>query len=78
MTETIPVRIDSDMLETLDLLVELGFYKNRSEAIRELMKKGLEAGTEVKELGKIVKIMERLDKTGKVDLSGLELERERF
>ncbi len=78
MTETVPVRIDKDMLETLDLFVKLGFYKNRSEAIRELMKKGLEAGDEAKELGKIVKVMERLDKAGKVDLSGLELERERF
>ena len=78
MTETVPVRIDKEILETLDLFVKLGFYKNRSDAIRELMKKGMEAREEVKELGRIVKIVERLDATRKVDLSGLELERERF
>lgn len=78
MTETVPVRIDKEILETLDLFVRLGFYKNRSDAIRELMKKGMEAREEVKELGRIVKIVEKLDTTRKVDLSGLELERERF
>jgi len=78
MTETVPVRIDKEILDTLDLFVKLGFYKNRSDAIRELMKKGMEAREEAKELGRIVKIVERLDSTRKVDLSGLELERERF
>jgi len=78
MTETVPVRIDKEILETLDLFVKLGFYKNRSQAIRELTKKGLEARDEVKELGRIVKIVEKLDSARKVDLSGLELERERF
>ena len=78
MTETVPVRIDKEILETLDLFVKLGFYKNRSDAIRELMKKGMEAREEVKELGRIVKIVERLDTERKVDLSGLELQRERF
>ncbi len=78
MTEIVPVRIDKETLDTLDLFVTLGFYKSRSEAIRELMKKGLEARDEVKELGRMVKIVESLDRAGKIDLSGLELERERF
>ena len=78
MTEIVPVRIDKETLDTLDLFVTLGFYKSRSEAIRELMKKGIEARDEVKELGRLVKAVESLDRTGKVDLSGLELERERF
>ncbi len=78
MTETVPVRIDKEILDTLDLFVKLGFYKNRSDAIRELMKKGMEAREEAKELGRIVKIVERLDNARKGDLSGLELERERF
>ncbi len=78
MTEIVPVRIDKETLDTLNLFVTLGFYRSRSEAIRELMKKGLEARDEVKELGRMVKIVESLDRAGKVDLSGLELERERF
>jgi len=78
MTQTVPVRLGKDMLETIDLLVKLGFYGNRSEAIRELMKKGLEAREDLKELGKMVKIVEKLDKAGRIDFSGLELERERF
>ena len=56
----------------------LGIYKSRSEGIRELMKKGLEARDERREMGRMVKIVERLDRAGKIDLSGLELERERF
>jgi hypothetical protein len=42
------------------------------------MKKGPEAADQMKELGKLVKVVEKLDKAGKVDLSGLELERDRF
>jgi len=78
MTQTVPVRLSKEMLETVDLFVKLGFYSNRSEAIRELMKKGLEAGEEMKELAKMVKVVERLDKAGRIDFSGLELERDRF
>ena len=78
MAETVPVRIDKETLETVDLFVKLGFYRNRSEVIRDLMKKGLQARDEMKELGKLVKIVERLDKEGKIDFSGLELERDRF
>ncbi len=78
MTEIVPVRIDKEILGTLDLFVTLGYYKSRSEAIRELMKKGIEARDEVKVLGRLVKMVESLDKAGKIDLSGLELERDRF
>ena len=78
MTEIVPVRIDKEILDTLDLFVTLGYYKSRSEAIRELMKKGIEARDEVKVLGRLVKMVESLDKAGKIDLSGLELERDRF
>lgn len=78
MTETVPVRLDKELLETLDLFVSLGFYGTRSEAIRELMKKGIEARNEAKELGVLVKVVERLDESGELDLSGLELQRDRF
>ena len=38
----------------------------------------LESGCEFKELCKLVKAVEKLDKAGKADLSGLELESDRF
>ena len=78
MTDIVPVRIDKETLDTLDLFVTLGLHKSRSEAISELMKKGLEASDEVKELGRLVKAIGSLDRAGKVDLSSLELERERL
>jgi Arc/MetJ-type ribon-helix-helix transcriptional regulator len=78
MTESVPVRIGRETLDTLDLLVNMGIYKNRSEAIRELMKKGLEGQDRIKELDRIIMVIESLDKAGKIDLSGLKLERERF
>ena len=78
MTETIPVRIDRETLDTIDLLVRIGLYSTRSQAMRELMKKGIESQHEVKKLGKLVKLIERLDLEGKLDFSGLELQRDRF
>jgi len=70
--------MDHDILETLNLFVGLGFYHSRSEAIRELMKKGLEAHEDVKKLGRVVKVIGRLDRDGKIDLPGLVLERDRL
>jgi Arc/MetJ-type ribon-helix-helix transcriptional regulator len=78
LTQTVPVRIEGETLETVDMLVKLGFYKTRSDAIRELTKKGLEAREETKELGKLLKAIGMLDKRGKLDFSGLELERDGF
>jgi Arc/MetJ-type ribon-helix-helix transcriptional regulator len=76
MTETIPVRMDSDTVETLELLVKLGLYSNRSEAVRELMKLGLDSQKEMKNLSKLVRVVRELDASGKLDFSGLDLERE--
>lgn len=76
MTETVPVRMDRDMLESLDLLVKTGLYPNRSEAIRELMKKGFDSLDGPRSLGRLVKLIRELDSAGKLDFSGLSLERE--
>lgn len=76
MTETIPVRLDRQTLSTLDLLVKTGLYRNRSEAIRELMKRGLDSQEELKQLGKLVKVIGDLDSSGKLDFTRLKLDRE--
>jgi Arc/MetJ-type ribon-helix-helix transcriptional regulator len=75
MTETIPVRLDRETLETLDLFVKSGLYRNRSDAIRELMKRGLDSQEGLRKLGRIVKLIQTLDSKGKLDFAGLNLER---
>lgn len=76
MTETIPVRLDRETIETLDLFVKTGLYRNRSDAIRELMKKGLNSQNELKQLGHIVKLIHKLDTAGRLDFAGLKLDRD--
>jgi Arc/MetJ-type ribon-helix-helix transcriptional regulator len=76
MTETIPVRLDRETVDTLDLLVKTGLYRNRSEAIRELMKRGLDSKEELKKLGKLVKLIQTMDSNGKLDFAGVRLDRE--
>lgn len=75
MTKTIPVRLDRETLETLDLFVKTGLYRNRSEAIRELMK-GLDSQDELKHLGHLVKLIHKLDTAGRLDFAGLKLDRD--
>lgn len=76
MTETIPVRLSRETIETIDLFVKTGLYPNRSEAIRELMKRGLDSQKELKQLGKLIKIIESLDSAGKLNFAGIKLDRE--
>lgn len=76
MTETIPVRMDRETLETLDLLVKTGLYPNRSEAVRELMRRGLDSQGGLKILGRLVRQLRELDSAGRLEFSGLALERE--
>jgi Arc/MetJ-type ribon-helix-helix transcriptional regulator len=76
MTETIPVRLDRETIDTLDLLVKTGLYRNRSEAIRELIKRGLDSQEELKKLGKLVKMIETMDSDGKLNFAGVKLDRE--
>lgn len=76
MTETIPVRLNRETLETIDLFVKTGLYANRSEAIRELMKLGLDSQEELKQLGNLVKIIQSLDSAGKLNFAEVKLDRE--
>lgn len=76
MTQTIPVRMDRETLEALDLLVKTGLYRNRSEAVRQLMKRGLESQDSLRRLGRLVRLLSELDSKKKLDFSGISLERE--
>ena len=67
---------DTETLETLDLFVSMGLYANRSEAVRELMRLGLDSQQGLKGLGRLVKKVRDLDGSGKLDFTGLKLERE--
>ena len=37
----IPINLDDEIIEKIDLLVKKGFYKNRSEALRDQILKNL-------------------------------------
>ncbi len=56
MSQVVPLRIDKRMLRNIDLLVELGLFSSRNEALRELVKNGIE------NLGEHVRIIELVDK----------------
>ena len=76
MTVTIPAWLDRETLETLDLFVKTGLYRNRSEAIRELMRQGLDSKEGIKKLGAIVSTIHKLDSAGKLNFAPLKLERD--
>ncbi len=52
-----PLRIDKEVLEAVDKLVELGVFNSRTEALRELVKTGLRA---YENLTRIAEAAERL------------------
>ncbi len=60
----------------MDLFVKTGLYRNRSEAIRDLMRLGLDSQEGLRRLGRLVKLLESLDSAGKLNFAGLDLERE--
>lgn len=68
--------MDRETLETLDLFVKTGLYGNRSEAIRDLMKRGLDSQQGLKRLGRLVRLLRDLDSAGKLSFAGLDLQRE--
>ncbi|MHA2363105.1 MAG: ribbon-helix-helix domain-containing protein [Candidatus Hodarchaeales archaeon] len=38
----IPINLDDELISKVDLLVKKGLYKNRSEALRDQIKKGID------------------------------------
>ena len=67
---TIPIRLDDDIIKKIDALVAKGKYKNRSEALRDQIIRGLEnisliedSSKNVKEFDTILKKMLSLKKS---------------
>ncbi len=56
-SQVVPVRLDRELLEFVDALVQLGVFGSRSEALRELISAGLE---ELKWVPKVVEAVEKL------------------
>ena len=59
MVRVVPVRLDNDVIGFIDMLVELGVYNSRSEALRDLVKIGME---ELKWMAKVNKAVDKLFK----------------
>ena len=49
-SRTIPVRMRDDDIRQVDLLVELGMFNSRGEALRELIKLGVKNLSDVAEI----------------------------
>ena len=56
-SQVVPLRLDRETLESIDLLVELGIFSSRSEALRVLVEIGLSS---YKGLARIAKAVEKL------------------
>ena len=56
-SQVVPLRIDKEVLDAVDRLVELGVFRSRTEALRELVKTGLKA---YEKLTRIAEGVERL------------------
>ncbi|GIU72546.1 MAG: hypothetical protein KatS3mg003_2030 [Candidatus Nitrosocaldaceae archaeon] len=68
MSKITPVRLDDDTIKQLDMLVSLGIFSSRNEAIRELIKLGISNIDEIKEIMNIVKQLEELDDKMPIEL----------
>lgn len=50
---TIPIGLDEKIIEKIDLLIKIGRYKNRTEALRDQIVKGLEKISLLEENNKV-------------------------
>lgn len=73
VTKIVPIRLKEEELKQIDELVEYGIFQSRCEAIRELIKIGIDNLTYLSEVFEAVKKLFELEKIeGKIpiDLSG--------
>ncbi len=61
-SRVIPVRLDDDDLAFIDLLVKLGIYRSRSEAIRELIRAGMRSHEDIVKVAKAVEELFRMER----------------
>lgn len=66
-SRTIPVRMRDDDIRQVDLLVELGVFNSRGEALRELIKLGVKNLSDVAEIAAALERLSELeDKEGDI------------
>lgn len=69
-TVVVPVRLKSRDLEQIDQLIELGIFKSRSEALRELIKLGIENLRHIAETSRALEKLFKLEKSeGRIPIS---------
>ncbi len=56
-SRVVPIRLDRETLTLIDMLVSLGIYRSRSEAVRELVRTG---AREFKWLERVVEAVEKI------------------
>jgi len=61
-SRTIPVRLEGSDLGQVDLLVKLGIFSSRSEALRELVRLGVKSLSEVAEVAVALEKLFALEK----------------
>lgn len=62
-SRTIPVRLESNDLREVDLLVKLGVFNSRSEALRELIRLGVKNLNDIADVALALKKLFELEKT---------------
>ncbi len=68
-SQVIPLRINREILETIDKLVELGVFSSRSEALRELIKLGLKNYEKIARIAQgVEKLFEQEKKEGEIPI----------
>ena len=55
--QVVPVRLDREIIEVVDELVRLGLFSSRSEALREIIKNGIQG---YRRLAKLAQAVEKL------------------
>ena len=66
----VPVKLEKEEVKKLDTLVRLGIFKNRSQAIRRMLREGIEKKiatlpqTDLSEIAPIVELMLQLTSRG--------------
>ena len=66
-SQVVPLRIDKEVLDAVDRLVELGVFRSRTEALRELVKTGLRVYEKLTRIAEgVERLMEIEEKEGEI------------
>ena len=62
-SRTIPVRLKDGDIEQVDMLVQLGLFNSRGEALRELIRIGVKSLKEVAEIATALRLLFKLEES---------------